>query len=1224
MNNIELHAKLPNDLNFTRLDLFGDETISLTQVIQDAKDPAKIFTDFTKTFSIPASKTNNKFFKHYENFTQSITYSFDARKKVDAKIELNSLPFQKGSIRLEGVDLKNGKANIYRITFFGEQNLKAILGDLKLADLDWLSNFNTTYTSANIITGMSSSGTGSVTVDSVAYPAPLVTALIGNSMRGYYSSSTTPAYWNTTTQEINKAGGNLNTGNSNLSGYYWKDLTFSIRLYIIIKAIENSDVTKDVNNNKQIVFSDDFFNTTNVGFYNLYMLCQRNAGKILEGFGDSYTPNQQSNKGYVNATIAADHEEILTLTNTTIRPTGLSSSEFFQFTLTVTFQNATKTIFVDLIEVNSNTLETTFTYTTTQSGGTRSYQIGNGTYKLVFRCEVTQQIDTFNINLIDTFDTNSTTSIATGDVDTNFSIPSGGFNITDNIPDMKVIDFLAGIFKVFNLTATTKNGKTTVDTLNNFYSGGTLRDVTEFVDNTTKTVDKALPYRAINFKYEDTGNILAKQHNEQFQSEWGSANYNDDGTLDSNNTTYDIIAPFQHMKFERLIDGTSTKNIQVGHLLDDKQEAYLGKAVIFYPIHTTEFDVTPQAFNLITEISGYDAGSSNTDSSQSAYWIPSNTPALLNNDTGYPETIHFGLEINEWNAPDTSWTDSLFEKYYKSYIVNVFRSSERLTKIKALLPLKFLQEYTLADEVQINDLTYRINSITTNLQTGEASLELLNGRETVAATGAATVSTTISSTNNASANTACGLTLNTTVYYSGSLGNGTRLFTSNALTTAYTGSGNYHRFPSNYYATIDSNGYISNYNPCPTLAPVVTTSTASNVTFSSFTLNGNLNTANGTVSARGFYWGTNASYGSNTKEAASGTSTGVYSLNKSSGIVANTTYYVTAYAINQHGEGVGSTISFNTNNQPQPPTVTAEPESNVAETSFTAELEITNDGGATINGAGFYMGTNSSSATANTHYDISPAPTSTGTKQYNFTGLTGSTNYYYWGTATNTFSNTKGVSSSYQQVTTNAAPNYTTHTPIRYHATDSYLACISTAYNQTLYSSGVGNTFGAGLKLYTNNGLTNVAANGYYSYQNKFYEVTGGTGVLGTQQNCQANIYRLRLNVGYPSTYYTSSAAACSSSLGSVYAYYSGSLSQGTQLWTSTALTTKFTGAGTLAYPNWLQPNNYVCKAQRQHFVSGYNLWLDLGSSVYVGLISTTGLWQISYYDYSNGQLVCP
>ena len=1022
MNNIELHAKLPNDLNFTRLDLFKDETISLTQVIQDVKDPAKVFTDFSKTFSIPASKTNNKFFKHYENFTQSLSFSFDARKKVDAKIELNSLPFQKGSIRLEGVDLKNGKADTYKITFFGAQNLKAILGDLKLQDLDWLSNFDTTYTSAKIIDGLSSDGTGSVTVDSVAYPAPLVTALIGNSMRAYYSSSTTPAYYNTTTQEVNKSGGNINTANGNLSGYYWKDLTFSIRLYIIIKAIENSSITKDVNGNKQIVFSDDFFNTTNVGFYNLYMLCQRNAGKILEGFGDSYTPNQQANRGYIDGNLAAAHELNLQLTNSTIRPYGLTTGQLFQFELTVNFGTISDTIYVDLIEVTSNRLETTFTYTTSQTGGTRSYQIGNGTYQLKFRSSAAQTVTSFSINLIDTFATNSTTSIATGAVDGPFDIPSGGFALRSNIPDIKIVDFLAGLFKIFNLTATTKNGLTTIDTLNSFYTGGTLRDITEFVDNTTKTVDKALPYRSINFKYEDTGNILAKQHNEVFQSEWGSVGYNDDGSLDSNNVNYEIIAPFQHMKFERLLNGSTALNIQVGHLLDDKQEAYLGKPVLFYPIHTTEIS-SPQAFNLITEIIGYDAGSNDTDASQSAYWIPSNTPALLNNDTGYPETIHFGLEVNEWNAPDTTWTDSLFEKYYKSYIVNVFRSNERLTKIKAKLPLKFLQNYSLADEVQINDLTYRINTITTNLQTGESSLELLNGKETVAATGSGTVSTTISSTNNANASTACGLTLNTTVYYSGSLGNTTRLFTTNGLTTAYTGSGNYHRFPSNYYATIDSNGYISNYNPCPTLSPTVTTSTTTNVTYSSFTLNGSLDVTNGTIIDKGFYWGVNASYANNTREVVSGTSTGSFLLSKTSGIVAGTPYYVTAFGKNQHAEGVGTTVSFATSAAPNAPTVTAQAETNIAETSFTANLNISNDGGQTINGAGFYMGTNNASPTAsgNIHYDISPAPTSIGNKSRAFTGLSASTTYYYWGTATNTYSVTKGVSSSYETVLTSAA-----------------------------------------------------------------------------------------------------------------------------------------------------------------------------------------------------------
>ena len=69
------------------------------------------------------------------------------------------------------------------------------------------------------------------------------------------------------------------------------------------------------------------------------------------------------------------------------------------------------------------------------------------------------------------------------------------------------------------------------------------------------------------------------------------------------------------------------------------------------------------------------------------------------------------------------------------------------------------------------------------------------------------------------------------------------------------------------------------------------------------------------------------------------------------------------------------------------------------------------------------MGTNNASPTAsgNIHYDISPAPTSIGNKSRAFTGLTASTTYYYWGTATNTYSATKGVSSSYETVVTSAA-----------------------------------------------------------------------------------------------------------------------------------------------------------------------------------------------------------
>ncbi len=51
-----------------RVDMFKDESVSITQSIQNVKDIAKVFTEFTKTFALPASKTNNKIFKHYYNF----------------------------------------------------------------------------------------------------------------------------------------------------------------------------------------------------------------------------------------------------------------------------------------------------------------------------------------------------------------------------------------------------------------------------------------------------------------------------------------------------------------------------------------------------------------------------------------------------------------------------------------------------------------------------------------------------------------------------------------------------------------------------------------------------------------------------------------------------------------------------------------------------------------------------------------------------------------------------------------------------------------------------------------------------------------------------------------------------------------------------------------------------------------------------------------------------
>ena len=63
-----------------------------------------MFTDFSQSFTLPASSRNNKIFRHFYNYFIS-EGAFVARKKVDAKLEINYIPFREGKIFLNGVKM---------------------------------------------------------------------------------------------------------------------------------------------------------------------------------------------------------------------------------------------------------------------------------------------------------------------------------------------------------------------------------------------------------------------------------------------------------------------------------------------------------------------------------------------------------------------------------------------------------------------------------------------------------------------------------------------------------------------------------------------------------------------------------------------------------------------------------------------------------------------------------------------------------------------------------------------------------------------------------------------------------------------------------------------------------------------------------------------------------------------------------------------------------------
>lgn len=679
-----------------RADMFKDESVSITQSIQNVKDIDKVFTEFTKTFTLPASKANNKIFKHYYNF--DITGGFDARTKKDATLELNNLPFKKGKIKLEGVDLQNRRPKSYRITFFGNTvTLKDLLGEDKLNALTSLNSLNETFAPANIKTALQRDPASN----------DVVVPIITHTKRLFYDSG-----------DNTHDTGNLYYGSGQKHGLAWEELKYALRVHKIIEAIESR---------YSITFSTDFFNSSNDVYYDLYMWLHRKKGIVSSGLQvDSF----------VNLV------DGWTVGFGTTTPSGRTPASRMNTTSILKLQIPSGGVGSDLSLSLSRGFSTPYDISITRNG-LEIYAESNitATSKVIDLTSFITNQAQYTVNLtyatsITFTDILWTTQYSQSGVSDTITTHSTGsytapaefeFVISEQIPEIKVIDFLTGLFKMFNLTTfVEEDGTIYVDTLDNFYTNkksiSTAYDISEFVDVNSSQVNVALPYREVSFSYEDTDTFLAATHNQLFNQEWAKTDFieTDDSGNIVDGSRYSVVAPFGHPKYERLVDldNSSQTDIQWGFSVDDNQESYIGKPLLFYPVYTNP----SETISFIDVVN--DDGTYNTHSAVSgSVNMPSNSVSFSSGTS--TANINFKLEKNEYTG-DSSFTGTLFQNYYNTYITSVFNTKNRLTKVKAYLPLRILLNFTLADRFDINGKRYKINSIDTNLATGESNIELLN------------------------------------------------------------------------------------------------------------------------------------------------------------------------------------------------------------------------------------------------------------------------------------------------------------------------------------------------------------------------------------------------------------------------------------------------------------------------------------------------------------------
>lgn len=185
--------------------------------------------------------------------------------------------------------------------------------------------------------------------------------------------------------------------------------------------------------------------------------------------------------------------------------------------------------------------------------------------------------------------------------------------------------------------------------------------------------------------------------------------------------------------------------------------------------------------------------------------------------------------------------------------------------------------------------------------------------------------------------------------------------------------------------------------------PSVTTSTATNISWTTATAGGNVtDDGNDVILERGVCWGTthNPDTGSDFSHlAASSTGTGEYSCTLT-GLTPSTKYYVRAYATNSKGTSYGDEKDFTTQAL-QKPTVTTD---SVGQFNFTNATavgggKVTSDGGDAVTERGIYFGT--APDPANTGTKLVDSSAGTGSFTCTMTGLVEETTYYVCAYATN-------------------------------------------------------------------------------------------------------------------------------------------------------------------------------------------------------------------------------
>jgi hypothetical protein len=703
--------------NFYPIELHGDENISFTSKLSDIEKLSNIFTDFTNSFTVPASDVNNRLFKHY--YDVDVDNTFNANIRVLAYLEIDTFPLRYGKLQLENVTVKSNRPENYKITFYGGLlQLSDLFGDDTINRLDYAKNFDTgeeydpvnpaynslsqfdyEFNSANYLSSLT---------DQSFENGQIITPLIAYANRDWN-------YGDGTSLDIGTDGGAIPE----------TEVKPALRIYNILTGIETK---------YKIKFSRNFFDKA--VFQNLFLWLNEKTTDILgvetempitlpltgysydHGYGtmavvgnyiDVYS-RRWTNYGAVHFRTSIDWT--VTPSDNSVSYTAIVRDEFGTDLQVTSGLYGPQTININW-EADFNMYGDEF-------------ELIHNKVKLLIIPSQTLSV-TVQVHLQQNRQAASMMDYATDA----YSTISPSINlfvrmiVKDNIPPMKVMDFFQGIMKMFKLIIRPLGGNIFyVNTLDGYYGEGNLLNITDYVNKETVLIERPVIYRNIYYKYQKTNNYpgvyFRESVNDIANKEIGYGDLKSIQPYVETKEELKIELPFENMLFERLpisypyVGYGSNTNILIGQSISSNDSgltfrANKSKPILFYNNGIANISTTPIKVSFKGTISTLN----------NCHLIGTSNDALI---TQVTNSLNFKAELDGWHLQEID--NTLYLNYWSNWIDTIYSLKQRKFTFESNLPPRYIEELSLNDRLIINDQRYKINDYTINLTTGDTKFTL--------------------------------------------------------------------------------------------------------------------------------------------------------------------------------------------------------------------------------------------------------------------------------------------------------------------------------------------------------------------------------------------------------------------------------------------------------------------------------------------------------------------